>query len=126
MSVTHYLNQTWSAAGRSEAATITEVGDAEIYIPGISVTGADVEITCVVAAADIKMLWINSDQDVTLETNDGTTPDQTFSLVANVPLVWSSDMYHSNPITDDLTALFFSKGANNATVDVAICTDATP
>lgn len=72
-------------------------------------------------------VFLLSDQDITIETNNGTTPDDTISLKANVPLIWNADAYFSNPFTVDVTAFYLSNSSGSAaTLQVEVLEDVTP
>lgn len=64
--------------------------------------------------SQLKSIYIVSDQDVLLETNDGTTPDDSISLLAGVPYVWTDDSYHACLLTADVTGLFITNASGNA------------
>ncbi len=76
-------------------------------------------------SANIKGVYIVSSADVTLETNDGTTPDETFTLKAGIPLLWFADLdYFANPFATDLTGLYFTNSSGQqATVQIRFLTE---
>jgi hypothetical protein len=112
---THQYAKTYEA--ESVAAVEVAVADSE----------SDKEIDIAIDYSQITSLWISSDQDVTIETNDGTTPDDTIALKANVPLLWTTDSYFACPLTEDVTALFVTNASGStATVRVEVLTDPTP
>ena len=61
-----------------------------------------------------KFFYINSDQDITVETNNGTTPDDTLTLLANVPYIWHVNSNHTFLIGTDITALFVTNASGSA------------
>lgn len=59
------------------------------------------------AASSIKLCVIIADQNCTLKTNSGSSPTNTFALIAGQPLVWlASDAYFANPFSADVTSLY--------------------
>lgn len=64
--------------------------------------------------SQIVAFYMSSDQDLTVETNDGTTPGDTIALVAGVPLVWHNQSYHANPFSVDITALYLTNASGAA------------
>ena len=89
----------------------------------------DKEVALGVDVSQIAALLITSDQDVTIETNDGSTPDDTLTLKANNALVWSTNCGYSCPLTADITGNIFVTNASGSTanIKIRICyTDATP
>src|SRR3990170_666622 len=39
--------------------------------------------------SQLKAIYLESDEDVTLETNSGAAPANTISLAANIPQIWT-------------------------------------
>jgi hypothetical protein len=82
------------------------------------------------AAIDVsatKSFLIVSDQDVTVETNSGSTPDDTIDLVANQPYTWNPDAYDDFLLGTDVTAFFITNASGEtATVQIEALIDATP
>lgn len=66
-----------------------------------------------------KAFFMVSTQDVTIETNDGATPTDTISLVANVPYMWTDASYHAFLLTADVTGLFVTN-ASGATANLTV------
>lgn len=62
------------------------------------------------AFAHTKLLacLIYSTVPMTLETNDGGTPIQTFPIGPDKPLVWASGMPNANPFTSAVTGFFLT------------------
>jgi len=87
----------------------------------------DVEIEVTLDFSAVKAFYLVSDQDVTLETNDGTTPDDTFALLAGVPYVWNTDSYDTFLVTVDVTSIFITNASGSAaTLYLWALLDATP
>jgi len=88
---------------------------------------SDQLITIAIDFSELEALYLFSDQDVTIETNDGTTPDDTFSLVAGVPIAWNTDCGHDNPLTADVTAMYITNATGEtANVKIRVAQDSTP
>lgn len=88
----------------------------------------DQEITFNLDISALKAITMVADQDVTVETNNGSTPGDTFNLKADQPLMWNSgDSYFSNPFSTDVTALFVTNASgSSANLRVEAVEDATP
>lgn len=87
----------------------------------------DKQVTVAIDVSAVKAFYIVSDQDITLETNDGTTPDDTLSLVADVPYVWTTDSYDTFKLSADVTAFFFTNSSGSAAnVKMECVLDPTP
>jgi len=93
----------------------------------VATAQTDYEIVVAVDVSAIQCIMIVSTEDVTLETNDGTTPDDTISLTADVPYIWDTDSYFVNLLTVDITSVFITN-ASGATANIKMfgVTDATP
>lgn len=62
--------------------------------------------------SQMKVLYLHSDVDCTLETNSSSAAAVTLALVAGQPVVWSSTNGQANPFsTVDVTALYVSAAA---------------
>ena len=84
------------------------------------------QVNVAIDVSKLIAIVINSTQNVTLETNDGSTPDDTIALEANVPYVWHENSYHSLLLTADVTALFITNASGAAaTITVEALVDAT-
>lgn len=92
-------------------------GSADIPVPLVAPVDDDTQI---------KLIWIESDQDLTIGTNDAVggegSPDDTIELKAGVPLVWTPDCYLGIPFTTAITAGIFvsNPGATAANLVIYI------
>lgn len=116
MAYTHNITLGWSDAGLSQAKTKSYVGDnaprLDVSIPDSStdlLTPWSLE-----RGNGIVMVFILSDQAMTLKTNSSGAPDDTIVLVANVPYIWTTDSYDSVQITADVTALYMTNASGSA------------
>lgn len=64
------------------------------------------EVAFTLDVSQLKGIYIVSDQDILLETNDGSSPDDTISLKAGIPYLWHENSYHACLFDADITALF--------------------
>lgn len=77
----------------------------------------------------IKSIYMLSDKDITIETNDGDIPVDTISLKAGKPLIWNTDIgvYMASPLLTDVTALYITNASGaEASIQIEIIFDATP
>lgn len=116
-----------SPSGRIDYSNdYTASGTVEVS-ESVADSSTDAQINVAIDFSALGALLIVSDQDVTLETNNGTTPDDTFSLLANKPLIWFSDSYFDCPLTVDVTAVFITNSSGStATITIRANQDATP
>jgi hypothetical protein len=110
---THNITSGWADAGLSVSKTNSYVGDnaprLDVPIPDSStdlLTPWSLE-----RGNGIVMIFILSDQDMTLKTNSSGAPDDTIVLKANVPYIWTTDSYDAIQITADITALYMTNGS---------------
>lgn len=75
----------------------------------------------------VKSFFMVSDQDVTFETNDGSSPDDTIALKADVPYVWNTDSYDAFLLGTDVTAIFITNASGEtATLEIRAVQDPSP
>lgn len=75
----------------------------------------------------LALLYIVSDQVITIETNSAGTPDDTLVMVAGEPYIWHPGSLDTNLLTTDVTALYITN-ASGATANLVVLaiTDPTP
>lgn len=87
----------------------------------------DFELDVDIVLASLKAIYVYSDQDVTLETNSSSAPDDTIALKAGIPYIWTTDSYDALMFTEDITAVFITNASGeDANVKVLALNDATP
>jgi hypothetical protein len=128
MSFSHTITQNWSGDGRGLAASTAYSGDGqesrEVAVPHPT---TDQEVAFVLDVSEIEAIYMVSDQDLTVETNNGSSPVDTISLVAGVPYVWTAKSYHTCLLTTDVTALFLTNNSGaEATFKLEVVYDSTP
>ncbi|QDV50854.1 hypothetical protein [Gimesia fumaroli] len=123
------INQDWSSGNlpplsRQIVVTADSEANAEIAVADSS---TDLAINLAIDVSALKLLYMVSDQDLIVETNDGTTPDDTITLKAGKPLVWHEDCGYTNPLGTDVTAFFATNASGgDATLHIKTLQDATP
>ncbi len=128
MSFQHTLEQRIATAGRNVLCSNSYSGDGQISrsIP-VPNDSTDLEVELALDVSHIKSIYIKSDQDMTLETNDAGAPADTISLKANKPYIWHTDSYFTNKLTTDVTKIFLTQSSGSAaTLDIEAVTDSTP
>lgn len=127
----------------AQTATVTEA----INIGGVEVTRATVYtdeaatsidkavadaatnflIALVQDVSETSVVYIVSDQVVTLEFNNSTTGEPTIVLVADVPYVWHTNSYLADLLTTDITKLYVTNASGStANIKIRFLYDATP
>jgi hypothetical protein len=128
MSITHTIGTTWEngTAGVSTRKQITSDSEINVDVVIASAT-TNGQIVCAIDISELKSIVLNSTKDVTVKTNDGSSPDDTFTLKANNPLVWNSESPTANPFSADITDLYVTNASGaDATVQVRALLDVTP
>ncbi len=128
-SFTQTLIEEVKTEGRSIRKELEFTGDGQLPSRSVDVPDSAVDqlVNMAIDVSQLQLIIINSDQDLTLETNDGTTPTDTINLLANKPYIWDVKSYFTNLLTADVTAFYFTNSSGaDAVVDVAGVEDATP
>jgi len=114
--------------GRTLPASNTLSGEAGTPLEAvISDNSTDKVVSWTLDVSQVAMVYILSDQDITLETNDGSTPDDTLALKAGIPYVWYTDKYDSLIFTADVSILYVTNASGeDATLQIETLYDATP
>lgn len=87
----------------------------------------DDEIIVAIDVSAVKAFYLVSDQPVTFETNSGSTPDNSISLLAGVPYIWTEDSYDTFLLDTDVTSVFITNASGaTATIYLKALMDATP
>jgi len=128
MAFQHTITEKVTRDGQSVTSENTFTGSGQISINETIQDGqTDKLINFALDVSQIQSIYIVSDQDLTLETNDGTTPDDTINLVANKPYIWYQGSYFTNLLTTDITALYATNSSGaDATLQIEVVYDATP
>jgi hypothetical protein len=126
---THNLTLGVSGSGVAREKTIsnTQAGVALIDGETVSTGETDYEINFDLDVSACKSFYLESDQDVTFETNDGAAADDTIALKADVPYVWHTDSYDSFLLGTDVTSVFITNASGStATIRCVALFDVTP
>ena len=100
--------------GVSTTSKKTYTDSAEISIvEAIADSTTDGAVALTMTVAKLKAWYMVCDQVVLVETNSGSAPDETFTLDANVPMVWTDDDKSTNPLATDITGLFITNSSGS-------------
>lgn len=126
------LTINWSSGGTTKTATITKSSTGRVQCEeSVATAETDFEIGLpTVDMSECVAVFINSTQNVTLETNSGTPGEgvDVLTLKANEPYVWWKDAPFTNALTKDITTGVFVTNASgaSATVTMEFIMDTTP
>lgn len=115
-----------AAVTRTKTYTADGFTELELSIPDST---TDQQVVVAIDVSAIVAIIIDSDQAITIETNDGTTPADTITPAAGVPLIWTNDDEHANPFGSgtDVTSLYITNSSGStATIKISVLQDVTP
>lgn len=126
---THTITKAIVGAGMNLQRAYGQTVLGAVLIDGEQVAdeASDFEIQLPINVSDVLSFFLVSDQDVTIETNDGTTPDDTIELVAGKPYVWDVDDYSAFLLGTDVVSIFVTNNSGaTATIYCLAGVDPTP
>ena len=135
MAFTHTIVKNWSdSSNRSISSSIaysaTQQASVDESVPDSS---TDLQINVTIDVSALVVIYLLSDKDVTIETNSGSTPDDTIVLKANKPYIWGNDgdTFDAASVTQklsvDVTAFFVTNASGAAAqIKCEVLQDATP
>jgi hypothetical protein len=94
------------SGGRLAADSKDYSAAAEINVDQTADSSDTLEIDAVIDVSQLVSFYVYSDKDVTLKTNDTSSPTQTIPITAKKLFWWNTDQ-GVNPLTGDITKLFF-------------------
>lgn len=112
MSITHRHEVTVTGNGSRTHRAASVSAQREIVIPDLPLAiGTDQLVKCSFNYADVASILITTDTAITIETNSGSSPSQTFAFPANGQLEWTNLSPLTNPVTANVTALYITNAA---------------
>jgi hypothetical protein len=108
MAITHTAGITFSSNNGSPTVfSVSQSADGEINLDVvIAAAASNFSVVCPVTASLVKSVLIYSDAAMTVLTkNSGGTTVNTFTMVANKPLLWQFGFPTTCPITGDFATL---------------------
>ncbi len=126
MSFTHTLSLKVTTAGRNILAEIELSDDGQTSRTiEVAQDSTDLLVNLAIDVSQIQSIYMKSDQDLTVKTNDSGAPDNTLNLLADQPYIWWSGCLFTNLLTVDITALYLTNTAA-ATLEIEVVVDSTP
>lgn len=127
MSVTHSHLQRVTIGNLSiaPASEFTFTANAETTLEESIGIGTDTQVNVAIDVSAVKSFYLLSDVAATIETNSGSSPTNTITLVAGIPYIWHSSSYDTFKLTGDVTALFVTNAAACA-LKMYVLYDPTP
>ncbi len=128
----HTLSYGIGGSGITQSQNVSneEVGVAILDGEPVADSATNFVVAFVLDVSTVKSFYINSDQDVLLDTNvDAPNPGvdgDVISLLANVPYVWHANDYNSFLLVVDVTDFRFTNASGStATIDCVALYDAS-
>ena len=124
----HNILRQWQSGNQSVSQEETVTADSETNLD-LAVDDGEtaLEANIAIDVSALASLYMAADQDITIKTNSSGSPDDTISLKANKPLVWTPNCGFSNPLSEDVLSIFCANSSGtNATLQIRLLQDATP
>jgi len=131
MSFTDKITIGWAGdSGTALSKLMSLTADAnEARSVSIADSTTDGVIDLTLDVSDLVFFLLVANGTITIETNDGTTPDDTFALTSGVPVLWYAGCGSAigDIFSADITALYATNASGAAvTVDIRLLKDSTP
>jgi hypothetical protein len=102
-------------------------GSGNPRIDDVAAADATTRMTIAIDVSAVKSIVLLSDQDVTIKTNNASTPDDELELSAGVAYLWNTDTEGDFVFGTDITAVFVQNaGEEEARIQIDVIEDATP
>ena len=131
MAFTHLLTREWSRPNDSASTvsvreTLTADGEdnRDVAVPAPS---TDKVVNIAIDVSALASLFLKSDVGLVIKTNSLSEPNDTITLAAGIPLIWSPNCGYACPLSADVTTFHVVLGGSTAaTLQVRLLQDATP
>lgn len=118
-------NITIGGVSTTSKKTYTDTAEISI-VEAIADSTTDGPVALTMDVSKITAWFMVCDQVVLVETNSGSAPDESFTLDANVPMLWTDDDKSINPLATNITGLFITNSSGStATFKFFVLYDAT-
>lgn len=128
MSVSAVLNQSINSGGKTSTSSETyeNEGRDDRSVP-VADSVTDQQILFAMDISQLKMFYMQSDQDLTIEFNSASVPAPLIALKAGIPFIWTTDTYYVNLFLVDITQIFATNASGSAaTLELFSIHDTTP
>lgn len=128
MALTATITETINIGGAQISQTNSYTDEAVTIIDkAVADSSTDFEIALVQDVSETAIVYIVSDQVVTLEFNNSTTGVPEIPLLAGVPYVWHTNSYFTDLLATNITKVFVTNASGSvANVKIRFLYDATP
>lgn len=126
---THRLSTTMTTSAGSvitNGPTYTNDGH-QSYTISIPDSTTDQQVVMTLDVSTLTSQVISCDQDITIETNNATTPVDTLAIKASEAYIWNTNSLDTNLLTTDVTAMYLTNSSGaTANLEMRFLFDSTP
>lgn len=115
----------YGASGQNLSNTVTLTGTVTELSETIAPSASDFLVNIAIDVSAAKLIYIVGTGAMTLETNSSSAADNTITLVADQPYVWTNVCLMTNLLTVDVTAIYVTS-TPGGTLSITVVQDATP
>lgn len=129
MSITHAVKNILEYNGtKYEWSSNQSAGQENNLSEAIPDSSTDLEVTWGADVSAMQAFLMVADGALTVETNSGSSADDTFNLVADTPIHWTTGSGITNPFTTDVTTNLFvtNSSGSSVTLTIKMIQDPTP
>lgn len=122
------LTFVWTRGGATVTQNVTLTAEAgqvvDVSVPGST---TDLQVNLAIDVSQLSHIFLLADGALTIQTNSGSSPDDTITLAASKPLVWYTGCGLACPLTVDVANLYLTNAAGSAVaLQIRVQSDATP
>ncbi len=111
----------------AQAETVADEGSNVTGPITVADGSTDAQVNLAADVSELSLFYLSTTAEITVETNSGSSPDDTFTVKPNAPFLWTADDPFANPFTADLTDLFITNASGaSASVTIVAAADVTP
>lgn len=118
-----------TGAGVNQEFTISQSTNALVLIDAESISNGQTDQEIAIMEVDqsaMNFLWIYSDNDITIETNSGSSPTSTIAVTGGEGILWYTGSPFTNPITGDITGSIFVTNSSGAAASLTMLVGQDP
>lgn len=127
----HNLTLSWNKLSDTINLTVTITDSLDTQLEETVADSTEPQFTLPIDVSVLSLLYIHSDEDVTIRTNANHlgAPDDSFVITADMPLVWYEGCGLPNPFASavDVASIFVQNASGAAaTVKIKVLQDSSP
>jgi hypothetical protein len=112
MPFTHVVTRSVAGSSINSSSQIVKTAEAQVSIEEVIPDGStDLDIDVQIDVSRVASFFLVCDKAVTVETNDGTSPDDTIVLKAGLPYYWHDAAYNAFVLSTDVVSLFVTNAS---------------